>query len=182
MHQPACLQVDLSRIAGWLTNQEQPPVPTLLHLNGVSWQSTTGTSQTVFIHRTELVLGPISHCNSDCLYYPFTTHFGSASACSKKSCILIRLIRCRLLARAASGCGEACARLAWLYFEGVGLDKDFEKSFEWCSRAAEIGSPAGQFSFGCVVAAVDGELMLHAAWLYVYLTHCGVPVACTMRG
>ena len=95
---------------------------------------------------------------------------------------LIRLIRFRLLPRAASGCGEACARLAWLYFEGAGLDKDFEKSFEWCSRAAEIGSPAGQFSFGCVVAAVDGELMLHAAWLYVYLTHCGVPVACTMRG
>lgn len=61
-----------------------------------------------------------------------------------------------LLTMAIQGDADAQADLAYSYYAGVGIAQDYEKAFEWYSRAAAQGNANAQYSLGVLYLTERG--------------------------
>ena len=58
--------------------------------------------------------------------------------------------------KAATGDAAAQMKLGWVYANGKGVSQDYEKAFEWWSKAAEQGNTGAQFHLGWMYANGKG--------------------------
>ena len=68
---------------------------------------------------------------------------------------------------AEQGYPLAECQIGYFYQEGLGVEKDLEKSFCWTRRAAEHGDRDGQFNLGCFYEEGTGtarDMELAARW------------------
>ncbi len=71
--------------------------------------------------------------------------------------------------QAENGDPIAQQKLGMLYYLGLGVDKDFSKSFEWYRLSAKSGNAQAQWNLGSMYASglgVEENLMLAYGWFY----------------
>ena len=54
------------------------------------------------------------------------------------------------------GLAEAQNTMGWHYYHGDGVKQDYEESFKWFQKAANLGEPSAQFNVGMMYAAGTG--------------------------
>jgi len=65
------------------------------------------------------------------------------------------------------GLAEAQNTMGWHYYHGDGVKQDYEESFKWFQKAANLGEPNAQFNVGMMYAAGTGakqDLIEAAKW------------------